>query len=112
MSRKTMSNRRRYILLLSVPILFLGVWKFTPIGSILDQTASCSHPKVSTSPVQKANLSSLVPITRQNAGQLTEVMSIGRGQINGIALSPDQKHIAVASHAGLWLYSSDDTTHP
>ncbi len=46
-----------------------------------------------------------LPITVDNARQLKQVGRIGRGSENDLALSPDHKLIAIASQAGLWLYT-------
>src|SRR5262245_24103595 len=52
------------------------------------------------------------------AGQPESVASVtisamgmlGRGWINNIALSPDEKTIAVSSSVGVWLYDADTLT--
>ena len=49
-----------------------------------------------------------LPITPQNAGQLTVVGMIGRGKNNGAAWSPDGATVAVASTTGVWVYDAAD----
>jgi WD40 repeat protein len=46
-----------------------------------------------------------VPITVENARQLRQIGRIGRGGENDLAWSPDHTLLAIASQAGLWLYT-------
>src|SRR5262249_52742115 len=48
-------------------------------------------------------------ITPENVRQLKEVGVIGRGWVQGLAWSPDNRVIAVASSTGVWLYDANDT---
>src|SRR5262245_34167680 len=50
-----------------------------------------------------------VVITPENVRQIKEVGVIGRGWVQGLAWSPDNKVIAVASSTGVWLYDASDT---
>ncbi len=46
-------------------------------------------------------------IAGDNLGQLTEIARLGRGTLYGIALSPDDHTLAVASSLGVWLVDLD-----
>jgi WD40 repeat protein len=47
------------------------------------------------------------PITTENAGQLTQLMRLGRGTSEALAYSPDGSTIAVSGTIGVWLYDAD-----
>jgi WD40 repeat protein len=40
----------------------------------------------------------------QNAGQVRELVKLGRGTSKSVAISPDGETLAVAGSAGVWLY--------
>lgn len=48
----------------------------------------------------------LVPITAENADQLTRLDTIGRGRVNDIAWSPDGSTMAVGAQTGVYLYDT------
>ncbi len=49
-----------------------------------------------------------VVITPQNVQQIKQVATLGRGWVNGLAWSPDNHTLAVASSTGIWLYDNND----
>jgi WD40 repeat protein len=55
-------------------------------------------------PVHAQDRGSPIPITRDNAADITQVALLGHGWINQIAWSPDGGTLAVASSAGVWLH--------
>ncbi|GAB4524173.1 MAG: hypothetical protein OHK0046_38730 [Anaerolineae bacterium] len=48
------------------------------------------------------------PITPTNADQAVELLRLGRGTVNDLAISPDGNYLAVASGIGVWLYTYPD----
>jgi len=46
-------------------------------------------------------------ITADNGANVTEIMRLGRGQVEVVDYSPDGSSIAVGSTLGVWLYSAD-----
>ena len=53
---------------------------------------------------QSRSLTSVEPITTENASKMVELYYLGRGDVREIAISPDEEMLAVASSNGLWLY--------
>ena len=47
-------------------------------------------------------------ITSTNADQVVELLRLGRGTVNELAISPDGNYLAVASGIGVWLYTYPD----
>ena len=47
------------------------------------------------------------PITLDNAAQVKELARLGQGWITGLTWSPNNKKLAIASSAGVWLYEAD-----
>jgi WD40 repeat protein len=58
------------------------------------------------------SLEGLVGITSENIEQLEPLVTLGRGAISNIALSPDGNTLAVASTTGLYLQSTDLSRPP
>ncbi|HVU12431.1 MAG TPA: WD40 repeat domain-containing protein [Phototrophicaceae bacterium] len=52
-------------------------------------------------------LSDLVPITAQNAAQISQIARVGRGRADAVAWSPDGTLIAVGVSNGVALYDAD-----
>lgn len=50
----------------------------------------------------------LSPITPENIDRLTQLRVVGRGSITALALSSNEKHLAVGTKAGVWMYETAD----
>jgi WD40 repeat protein len=55
---------------------------------------------------------SRVPITPENAAQVTQLTRFGRGGVGGVAWSPDGQTLAVYGMAGIWLYDASNLVAP
>jgi hypothetical protein len=58
--------------------------------------------------IARAQDGDLVPITPENADQVTALAVLGRGWINDITWSPDGAWLAVTGSAGVWLHDAAD----
>jgi WD40 repeat protein len=50
------------------------------------------------------------PITAENAAQVTQVAMLGRGWVDSVAWSPNERTLAAAGSLGIWLYDVNNPT--
>jgi WD40 repeat protein len=60
----------------------------------------------------QASLPPLVPITAENASQVQQIASMGRGNLYQVAYSPDGGTLALAGSRGVWLHQTADLNAP
>jgi WD40 repeat protein len=52
------------------------------------------------------------PMTADNVGQVVQLGRIGRGEVNGVAVAPDETALAVATTLGVWLFRTSPPDDP
>ncbi len=101
--------------LLALVALVWGGWTLLSglIGPGVDPTAAPTQPPATvaspaavTEPATLAppTIEAAVPITAANAGQLEQVLRLGRGTTTDLAFSPDSGRLAVSGSLGIWIY--------
>jgi WD40 repeat protein len=60
-----------------------------------------------STPSWDLDISSLEVISPENVGQLEEIGSFGRGKISDLAISPDERIIAVSTTTGIYFYDGE-----
>ena len=67
-------------------------------------TATAAPTVAPPSPTPTVTPTDTPVIGPQNAGQVRELVKLGRGTAEIVAISPDRETLAVAGSAGVWLY--------
>ncbi|MCZ7545166.1 MAG: WD40 repeat domain-containing protein [Anaerolineae bacterium] len=76
----------------------------TPTGTPLPMPLEAWTPIPTATFTVQGIPDSLVPITTENAEQLTLLGQMGRGVVEALAWSPDDETLAAAGPLGVWLY--------
>lgn len=69
----------------------------------INTTAAATQTATATSTPTPTPYPPAEPISVSNAGEITEVLSIGRGSFQGIILSPDKTEVLIATSLGFYI---------
>ncbi len=118
------------VLLLALLLLALRPWRWISSGSAEAQVTPA--PTVETAPTEAVALMPsatqpptaeptpeptptpipLLPVTRLNAGQLSQTRILGHGTFISAARNPDGQTVAIGGSLGIWVYDLADPTTP